>query len=144
MFMKHFFKWKRIQLPEPWMTNLTFVWLIVFTKSRQHQVEITPIHAYVLKAQNGVNVCNFWDRSGGRLNINMSSYQYRDPHATVLYLTWDSPFLGKTIFILRRGPGRHHISSHVKCLPAAALEYIQVRWISIILMVISSITSSRC
>ena len=49
---------------------------------------------------------------GGRLNINMSSYQYRDSHfkdrtvsQTVLSLTLESPHLGKTVFILRRGPG---------------------------------------
>ena len=42
----------------------------------------------------------------------MSSYQYRDSHVkdktvspTVLSLTWESPYLGKTVFILRRGPG---------------------------------------
>ena len=47
----------------------------------------------------------------GRLNIKMSSYQYRDSHVkdktvspTVLSLTWESPYLGKTVFILRRGP----------------------------------------
>ena len=42
---------------------------------------------------------------GGRLNIKMSSYQYRHPHVkdkTVLSLTWESPYLGKTVFILRR------------------------------------------
>ena len=51
--------------------------------------------------------------SGGRLNIKMSSYQYRDSHVkdktvspTVLSLTWESPYLGKTVFILRRGPGQ--------------------------------------
>ena len=40
----------------------------------------------------------------------MSSYQYRDFHVkdktvspTVLSLTWESPYLGKTVFILRRG-----------------------------------------
>ena len=50
--------------------------------------------------------------SGGRLNIKMSSYQYRDSHVkdktvspTVLSLTWESPYLGKMVFILRRGPG---------------------------------------
>ena len=50
-------------------------------------------------------------RPGGRLNIKMLSYQYRDPHVkdktvspTVLSLTWESPYLGKTVFILRRGP----------------------------------------
>ena len=39
----------------------------------------------------------------------MSSYQYRDSHVkdktvslTVLSLTWESPYLGKTVFILRR------------------------------------------
>ena len=50
--------------------------------------------------------------SGGRLNIKMPSYQYRDSHVkdktvspTVLSLTWESPYLGKTVFILRQGPG---------------------------------------
>ena len=50
--------------------------------------------------------------AGGRLNIKISSYQYRDPHVkdkkgltTVLSLTWESPYLGKTVFILRRVPG---------------------------------------
>ena len=48
---------------------------------------------------------------GDRLNIKMLSYQYRDSHVkyktvspTVLSLTWESPYLGKTVFILRRGP----------------------------------------
>ena len=47
---------------------------------------------------------------GGHLNIKMPSYQYRDSHVkdktvspTVLSLTWESPYLGKTVFILRRG-----------------------------------------
>ena len=51
-------------------------------------------------------------QSGGRLNIKMPSYQYRDSHVkdktvspTVLSLTWESPYLGKMVFILRRGPG---------------------------------------
>ena len=49
--------------------------------------------------------------SGGRLNIKSSSYQYRDSHVkdktvspTVLSLTWESPYLGKMVFILRRDP----------------------------------------
>ena len=44
---------------------------------------------------------------GGRLNIKMQSYQYRDSHVEdkmVLSLTWESPYLGKTVFILRWGP----------------------------------------
>ena len=43
----------------------------------------------------------------------MSSYQYRIPHVkdktTVLSLTWESPYLGKKVFILRQGPERLHI-----------------------------------
>ena len=47
---------------------------------------------------------NRWQTPGGRLNIKMSSYQYRDPHVkdkavspTVLSLTRESPYLGKTV-----------------------------------------------
>ena len=50
--------------------------------------------------------------AGGHLNIKMPSYQYRDSHVkdkmvspTVLSLTWESPNLGKTVFILKRGLG---------------------------------------
>ena len=55
---------------------------------------------------------NFCYLSGtrGHLNIKMLSYQYRDPHVkvktvspTVLSLTWESPYLGKTVFTLRQG-----------------------------------------
>ena len=42
----------------------------------------------------------------------MSSYQYGDSHVkdktvspTTLSLTWESPYLGKMVFILRQGPG---------------------------------------
>ena len=47
------------------------------------------------------------DRKQVRGYIKISSYQYRDPHVkdkTVLRplsLTWESPYLGKTVFILR-------------------------------------------
>ena len=44
----------------------------------------------------------------GRLNIKVPSHQYRDSHVkdktaspTVLSLTWESPYLKKTVFILR-------------------------------------------
>ena len=59
-------------------------------------------------------------RTGGRLNIKMPSYQYRDPHVkdktvsqTVLSLTWESPHLGKTVFILKQGPGRWAPYDHI-------------------------------
>ena len=45
---------------------------------------------------------------GGRLNIKMSSYQYRDSHVkdrtvspTLFSLIWESPYRGKMVFILR-------------------------------------------
>ena len=48
---------------------------------------------------------------GDRLNIKMPSYQYWDSNVkdktvspTVLSLTWESPYIEKTVFILRRGP----------------------------------------
>ena len=47
----------------------------------------------------------------------MLSYQYRHSHVkdktvspTVLSLTWESSYLGKTVFILRRGPGDADVS----------------------------------
>ena len=50
--------------------------------------------------------------TGACLNIKMPSYQHRDSHvrdktvsSAVLSLTWESPYLGKTVFILSRGPG---------------------------------------
>ena len=49
--------------------------------------------------------------AGGRLNIKMSSYQYRDSHVkdktvspTVSSLTWEFPYLGKTVLMLRPPP----------------------------------------
>ena len=57
----------------------------------------------------GKPVFIFRQGPGGRLNIKMPSYQYRDSHVkdktvspTVLSLTWESPYLGKTVFIFRR------------------------------------------
>ena len=64
--------------------------------------------------------------SGGRLNIKMPSFQHRDTHvkdktvsqpsglATVLSLTWESPYLGKTVFILRWGPGHQQFLTYHK------------------------------
>ena len=56
--------------------------------------------------------CHSYVPPGDHLNIKMLSYQYRDSYVkdktispTVLSLTWESPYLGKTVFILRRGPG---------------------------------------
>ena len=49
------------------------------------------------------------ERARGRVNIKMSSYQYRDPHVNDetshdrLNFNMGIPYLGKTVFILRRG-----------------------------------------
>ena len=58
-----------------------------------------------------VQIYSLRERAGDRLIIKMPSYQYRDSHVkdktgspTALSLT--SPYLEKTVFILRRGPGR--------------------------------------
>ena len=55
--------------------------------------------------------------TGGGLNIKMPSYQYGDSHVkdktvspTVLSLTWESPYLEKTVFLLRWGPGYSIVS----------------------------------
>ena len=52
-------------------------------------------------ALNVTHVLQFWREPGDRLNIKMSSYQYRDPRVkdkseTVLSLKWESPYLWKT------------------------------------------------
>ena len=62
----------------------------------------------------------------------MSSYQYRDSHVkdktvspTVLSLTWESPYLGKTVFILRRGPD-HKTISWPHC--TLGLHWVHLEW----------------
>ena len=55
----------------------------------------------------------------GRRNIRMVSYQHSHPHVkdkTVFrpsyVLTWESPYLGKTVFILRQGPACQQYCSY--------------------------------
>ena len=38
----------------------------------------------------------------------------QDGLTTVLSLTWESPYLGKTVFILRRGPGRNIVLNNTR------------------------------
>ena len=87
----------------------------------------------LIRRQNGLQI-NRWiwlvasrqETPGGRLNIKMSSYQCRNHHVkdktvspTVLSLTWESPYLEKTAFILRQGPGH----SQTKWVNYACVEY---------------------
>ena len=80
----------------------------------------------------GKPVFIFRQGPGGRLNIKMPSYQYRDSHVkdktvspTVLSLTWESPYLGKTVFILRRALGAVSIRKTV--LPGMAIPMLKIR-----------------
>ena len=69
--------------------------------------------AYKLIRWAAVGVTKY---SRGCLNIKMF-YQYGDSHVkdkivspTILSLTWESPYLGKTVFILRLGPCYHRVN----------------------------------
>ena len=84
----------------------------------------------------------------GRLNIKMPSYQYRDCHVkdkkvspTVLSLTWESPYLGKTVFILRWGPEsqRHIFSTH--CCSQCANHLAMAHLSKILLSMLTSLAS---
>ena len=81
----------------------------------------------------------FWNEVAiASLNIKMPSYQYRDSHVkdktvspTVLSLTWESQYLGKTVFILRQGPADRPLAnifrwSKWKCL--SYLPYLKRLW----------------
>ena len=84
---------------------------ISFTKSYLGQVlEKTFNIGYIGQFWNEVAIAHP-KQPGGRLNIKMPSYQYRYSHVkdktvspTVLSLTWESQYMGKTVFILRQGP----------------------------------------
>ena len=65
--------------------------------------------------------------SGACLNIEIPSYQYRNPHIkdkTVLSLTSESPYLGKTVFILRWGLDLY--SAFVNAVVHAVSHYIEL------------------
>ena len=96
------------------------------------------LHIYLIKLKSIVyensynNIC-YISHTGGRLNIKKSSYQYRDSHVedktvspTVLSLTWESPYPGKTVFIFLDGAlvlsntMKQHITN-IKCV-------LQTQW----------------
>ena len=55
-----------------------------------------PLNYYIMQASD-LDITRLLP--GGSLSTKMSSYQY------ILSLTCESPYLGKTVFTLRRGPG---------------------------------------
>ena len=103
------------------MTNdgsRTTCWIVnIWPEALIHYMMINPVGNVIGQFNHHVfqfvskMACNIEETSWGRLNIRMPSYQYNGHHAkdrtvspTVLSLTWESPYLGKTVFILRRGP----------------------------------------
>ena len=98
---------------------ITFGWLIdsfdleTMIVSGEHQpwplsasIKIFPkskLRAWYMKQPQKFST-KHCGHTGGHLDIKMLSYQYRDPHVKdkiVLSLTWESPYLGKTVFILK-------------------------------------------
>ena len=67
-------------------------------------------------------------RSGGRLSVKMSSYQYREPHVKdkmaprPSYLYNANHIPGKTVFILRRGAGDTYIRQWTGTLSALVIK----------------------
>ena len=55
--------------------------------------------------------------------------QYKDPLTTVLSLTWGSPYLGKTVFILRQGPEGHYWDYYPGAYPK--VKSLQLFWWSV-------------
>ena len=72
--------------------------------------------------------------AGGRLNIKMPSYQYRDSRAKDkdgltdrLIFNMGIPihmYLGKTVFILRRGPGIYNSDNKSHCTVSLIQRYL--------------------
>ena len=102
-----------------WHWNSTgFIWMKVSSLTTT-QIDNFQCSQWWKFHQNDDIFVSVWDdvgswnlsswHPGSCLNIKMSFYQYRDLHVkdktglvTVSSLTWESPYLGKTVFILRQ------------------------------------------
>ena len=65
-------------------------------------------HQRTMPHSIGTYAIDVWENisSGGRLNKKDGLTRYGNSHVkAVLSLTWKSPYVDKTVFILRRGPG---------------------------------------
>ena len=90
------------------MTTSHILWVKTRTNNKEWIVKYLCRNKFRLFFHRGVHFGLGEAGPVGRLSIKMSSYHYRDPHVkgkTVLSLTWESSYLGKMIFILRRRPG---------------------------------------
>ena len=68
------------------------------------------------------------ERSRGCLNIKRSSHQYSP--MTILSLTWESPYLGKTVFVLRQGPGYPISGDNALCRYVCQGTHVYMHWLS--------------
>ena len=115
----HLFTWNKTGISCATMRGLTTdIFSIVKLKlpvwvSQTIMLESNDTNAkYVSTLVNSITRCqesvsNETKPTRGRLNIKMPFYQYRDSHVkdkTVSSFTWESPYLRKTVFILRPGP----------------------------------------
>ena len=87
--------------------TIKFIWRLI-------SFEVLKISSRKMSFKNYFHISQGpMSRAGRRHNIKMPSHHYRDSHVedktvspTVLtVITWESPYLGKTVFILRRGTG---------------------------------------
>ena len=98
------------------------------TTSRQLHIYLIKLKSIVY--ENSYNNISYISHTGGRLNIKKSSYQYRDSHVedktvspTVLSLTLESPYPGKTVFIFLDGA----VSIRKTVLPGMAIPMLKIR-----------------
>ena len=76
--------------------------------------------------------------SGGRLKLKMPSYQYKDSHVknktvlpTAASLTWEFPYMGKTVLYWDGAQISHPNGQSIGC-PSRASKYCVIRWLNCI------------
>ena len=92
------------------LINAIAAWWHVRIAGRELVVVITFHDKLTSSSIRGQDIIENTKWPGGRLNIKMSSYQYRDSHVkdktvspTVLSLTWESPITGKDGIYIETG-----------------------------------------
>ena len=120
-------------------------WLII-SKVLWHSSEDISYEDLRIPIRKRLKISYLKWHPGGRLNIKLSSYQYRDSHAkdktvspTVLSLTWESPYLEKTVFILRRGPDPQGLELRWLKFLLIDVKIIPQTWITTCLMFVGKL-----
>ena len=86
-----------------WLWKITFLCKPLLTVFKRDSTEITIVKK--ISTNRKTSYQHRISRSGGRLNK-------KDVLTAVLSLTWKSPYVDKTVFILRRGPVRKCLDIH--------------------------------